>query len=220
MVDQSFLQSVERAWQEFFEEHKRNDRNSKKLMNQRLKENIQQLKLFQGAEHWKHAEALLWLTFEENVAIPVMNPELWSELFPYVKQGYEEQKMPHVKWMYQAFGFVSVYDYLQCQPEDVLRQALAIEPENNEVAELLYLEHLQLLDFALHELPIALCVDKQTCLNVVEEARELQKQFPHLKFVKRRYGGNLEVYEQVLTDWLAYQQTDRKVPFHDRREAI
>ncbi len=218
MIDQSFLQSVKRAWREFFEARERNDRNSKKLMNQKLKENIRQLKLLEGAEHRKHAEALLWLAFEENVAIPVMNPELWSELFPYVKQGHEQQKMPHVKWMYQAFGFAGVYDCLRCRPEDVLRQALSIEPENNEVAELLYLEHLQLLDFALHELPIALCVDKQTCLNVVEEARELQKQFPHLKLV-RRYGGNLEVYEQVLADWLAYQRTDKKVPFYDRRRA-
>ena len=188
-------------------------------MSKKLEENIRHLKSLEGAKFEKYANALLWLAFEDKVDIPVMNPDLWDKLFPVVKQGYEEHKMPYVKWMYHAFGFKGVYAYLQCQPEDVLRQALAIEPKNDEVAGMLYREHLQLLDFALHELPLALCVGEKFCLEAIEEAKQLRMRFPRLSSVERRGGGTLEMYEQVLADWLAYEQNNRKGIFRDRREA-
>ena len=105
MFSSSFLKKVNQDWQTFLEARERKDKISKKVMNQELQARIEQLKRLEGREHQDYSEALLWLVFENDLAIPVMNPDLWTELFPYVKQGYEELKMPYVLWLYYAFSF-------------------------------------------------------------------------------------------------------------------
>ena len=219
MVSDKSIEQVNSDWALFLEAHNRKDRESRNLMNQNLQKRIAQLKILDSKAHKEYSETLLWLYFENGSKIPIMNPQLWVELFPYVKEKYELREMPYVLWLYHAFSFQGVYDFLQCNPEDVLRLALKLEPANVKVAQLLYLEHLNMLDFALHELPWGLCVEKKVCLSAIKEAKELKSNYKDLESLKNRFGSSIEMCELVLNDWLIYEQTDRSKAFYDRRKA-
>jgi hypothetical protein len=213
-VTQHLLDQTKHQWSGFLEARKQNH---KKLMNDELKKQIfYASSLALGSEEQaQYARALLWLTFEENIPIPIMNPELWKTIFPSLKLGYESNQIIFMKWMYKAFSFQGVYEYLKpIDQDDILRLILTIEPGNKQVMEWLYIDLLSTLDFYLHEIPIGLLADKQVCLDTVVEAEELEEAYSGLRNLKSRFCS-LDYYKKRLNEWIAYKESGTTVSFWD-----
>ena len=152
---------------------------------------------------------MLWLRFEEGHPVPIENPQLWPLLFPTLRQGYEAGEVQFLIWMYRAFDFPDVYDYLQRQPEDVLRRALDLDPANDEVVWLLVVELLNRLDYGLHELPSTFVLPPEVLLAYVAEVHSLQERFPHVAHAVSRHGESLADYEEALRHGLQQNEQGR-----------
>lgn len=103
------LEQLRQDWRFFSEAGWHKNKTARKRINQTLRTKIQHITTLEADKYKAYAEALLWLTFEEDVLIPVMHPALWRQLFPYLKKRYEARERPFVRWMYHAFSFEGVY---------------------------------------------------------------------------------------------------------------
>ena len=194
----AFLKQVREDWQPFLDALKLQDEEREKLLAKELKRHHKFLGSIGGEVLEKYAVALLWLNFEEGAGHWLMLSSIWSTLFPFVRRGYEQNKMPYIKWMYQAYRFGEVREYLWHSPQDVLRKALSVEPENAQVASWLHRENLNLLQQVLLKSSDKLLVNKQRCLEVIRETEILQRQFLPLISATSNYGYTLEMLADKL----------------------
>jgi hypothetical protein len=178
-------------------------------MNAALNDRIAHLEGLSADDQRSHAHVLLWLRFEEGLPIPVENPQLWPFVFPFLCQGYEAGEVRFMAWMYHAFNFPDVYNYLQCQSADVLKRALELDAGNAEVARLLVIELLNRLDHGLHELPDTFVLPPEVLLNNFAEVRRLQGRFPQLADVASKHGSRLSDYEKELRKGLQQHRRGR-----------
>ena len=166
------IDSVRQEWQNYFTYKKRK---IKKIWKLELEKNIAKINSLSGKQLDSYIKHMLELKFDYLLNIPIEEPRLLDKVIEYYKQEYPKRDTKLLIWLYKSHLFNGIYNIFGIDYTNFLREALSIERNSKEALELLYTENLNILDYATHELPYGLCLEKSYCLELIKECEELEK---------------------------------------------
>ena len=205
-------ESIENEWSQYLISRKSG---VKKQWKPIFEENLRKLDSLSGEELDSYLYALCEAYFDFELNIPIENPKIWSKI---LKQWQSKVNEPDVKllmWVNRAFSFNGVYKLFQMEPIEVLEKIIEIDPNNNEAERLIFLDRLDLLDFAMHHLPSSLVIDESVCYKAIERCDNMLKKAPNLSSCKTRFGGDFYYYKKMFLGWLKYKSQDINQDFYE-----
>ncbi len=145
---------------------------------------------------------------DEKIDIPLQHPRIWRRILSLWQDrlAVQPEHEQTLLWLVKAISFDGAYLILKTDPDDILKGILQRNPEQKEAQQLLFLSHLDSLDFALHELPHGLLIRADICVQLVDECEALIKTNPDLMECKTRFNLDLTYYRSTLNEWLNSEQ--------------
>lgn len=181
-----------------------------------LEEQLINFTSLDGEELQKYIEDLCIEYFDNDChEIPIQHPKIWTVVLNQWSTKLESNDTQYLMWAYKAISFDGVYSLMELDPKEILIRILEVEPENNEVKALLFQEHLNTLDFALHELPTGLVVDRRVCEDIIVSCERMVKDMPELKFLTSRFNCDYETYKNTFFSWCEYIDRNIKIDFYE-----
>lgn len=207
---------IEAEWRDFFSARKTGIKKIWKPLFEKRLENIESLS---GIKLQEYVEALCSAYFEHNrKEIPIQNPQIWDKVLEIWSLKLKSPDVRHLLWIYKAFSFKGVYNLLKLEPKDIIEKVLEITPNHAEAEQLLFAEHLNLLDFALHHLPTCLVVEESVCVATIKKCEMMIGQNPELLSCETRFNLNYTHYKKMFDSWVEYKNCQIKEDFFERIE--
>lgn len=186
-----------------------------------LEQRIAALHAINSDEMPSYIDGLFRAYFDDGHAdIPLQHPAIWRLGLDRLTEGINSESPEHLIWAFKARSFQGVWEILPEQarsenPRTLLQRVLELVPHHQTARELLFLDYLDALDFAQHELPDYLCVDEDVCTSMIQACEALLTESPALANVKTRFGGGFEHYRAIHEGWLRYQDSKPDMAFFD-----
>lgn len=180
-----------------------------------LEKNIRAFESMQGKTLKIEIHEMCVAYFDKDcIGIPIQHPRIFEKVLAQLIDEINLDNEKYLLWAYKAIGLKDVYKTIQIEkPEQLLERAIELNPNNYEAKNLLMLEYIDSLDFALHELPHGLRLGESICINLIQHCEKLIDKNPELSDVKTRFGGNFEHYKSLYFSWIEYQEKEIKEDF-------
>lgn len=173
-----------------------------------LEKNICHFESMQGEQLKVEIHEMCVEYFDKGcIAIPIQHPRLFDKVLVQWANEIALDNEQYLLWAYKAIGFKDVYQIIQPkEPEQLLERVLELNPDNYEAKRLLFLNHIDALDFALHELPNGLVLDESVCIDLIQRCKSSIDESPELADVKTRFGSKFEDYKNLYFSWIEYKE--------------
>lgn len=148
------------------------------------------------------------------IEIPIQHPRIFTKILDQWADEIALNNEQYLLWVYKAIGFKGVFDIIQLeQPEHLLDKILKLNPDHDEAKKLVFMNQIDALDFALHELPHGLVINESACLDAIERCECLIAEKPELADCKTRFGGDFKYYKTLYCSWAEYKRTGVREDF-------
>lgn len=139
--------------------------------------------------------------------IPIQHPTIWEKVLVQWAQELSLNNEQYMLWAYKASNYKGVHKLVGADTSYLLDEILKFNPEHFEVKKLLLLHHVDLLDFALHELPIGVLLDDSVCMESIKCCESLIAGTPELADSQNRFGSRFNQYKELYLAWKEYKAT-------------
>lgn len=204
------IYDIKREWSDYLSAKKAH---IKKLYKSKLDARIEHIESLQPQELEVYLERLCEAYFDDHLDIPITHPTIWSKVLQRWQQNRSSLDTKNLIWIYRSSTYPHVYNLLELEPHQILEKILILDPDHAEAQRLLFLEKLDTLDFALHELPRGLVLTKETCLESIEYCEKKIMENPDLRHIHTRFDLDFEYYKHLFYDWQTYQEQNIQEEF-------
>lgn len=187
----------------------------KKVMKFELLERVAEIDKMALNDREQCLDSLIRLNFDEGFNFPLQDPRIWKFVLELFRKKKEELDPDYSVFLCNYYGAKGVYEIIGMEPSELLELTLKIKGKNENVAKALVLDYIDTLDFALHELPHALIIDREVCVGLIKRLTALLLEYPKLKTVKNRFKGDAELYIQLFEKWDHYESKDSDIRFEE-----
>ena len=206
------INDIKYEWTDYFVTRKTN---VKKLWKPKLDELISRIEDLKGKELENYLNLLCEAYFDYTLEIPILHPTIWSKILIQWENNISTLDVKNLIWIYKASTYKDVYKIFNFEPDQILENALELEPHNKEVKELLYLYKLDTLYFALHELPTGLVIDKEVCIRDIKECELMIKENKEFSNLRTRFDLDFEYYKNLFYAWQEYKLKNIEEDFYE-----
>lgn len=204
------VDDIRSEWSDYLT-YKKN--NIKKLWKTELNEQIDKIESLRDEELGEYLDLLCELYFEHNVKIPILHPKIWSKIIKQYKDNISNLNIQKLFWIYEVYTYPDVCKLFDLGSHQILKRILELDPTNKRAKELLFLEKLNTLDYALHELPRGLVVDKKVCIECIDYCEQKIQKDKSFSKIKTRFGLDFKYYKDMFLYWEEYQTNNIKEDF-------
>jgi len=189
--------------------------NVKRLWKPKLNELINKIEALKNKELEKYLNLLCEAYFDYNLEIPIAHPTIWSRVLRQWENNISCLDVKNLMWIYKAYNYNNVYELFNVEPYQILEKVLELESSNEKAEELLFLGKLDTLDFALHELPTGLVMDKEVCIKCIDYCELKIQKNKKLSNIKTRFNLDFVYYKNLFFYWQEYKVKNIKEDFFE-----
>lgn len=208
-------QSLHKKWSKFLSARKTGVKRAWKPL---LEERINEIESLNEHELRNYIESLCTAYFDEGLKIPIQHPQIWEKILENWKENLKSPDVKHLLWAYKAHFHRDVYQLLGMEDYEILDKVIEISPGHKEAERLIFKNRLDMLDYAIHELPRGLLIDESICLSAIERCENMARMNPELLTCRSRFNIDLAYYKKVLFSWLEYESSNIQQDFYEWME--
>lgn len=187
----------------------------KKVMKFELLERVAEIEKMDLNDREQYLDSLIRLNFDQGFNVPIQDPRIWKFILGLFRKKKEDLDPDYSVFLCNFSGAKGVYEIIGMEPHELLERTLKIKGKNENVAKALVLNYIDTLDFALHELPHALIIDREVCVGIIKRLTVLLLEYPKLKTVKNRFKGDADLYIKLFEKWDHYESKDSNIRFEE-----
>ena len=193
------INDIQEEWNDYFIYRKSH---IKKLWKAELNERIKRVESLEGEKLEKYLNLLCEAYFDYEMEIPIYHPAIWSKIIKRWEKDILHSDVKQLIWMYKA----NISTSFHLESFQILEKILELDPNHKEANELLFLDKLDTLDFALHELPRGLLVDKKICIEYINYCESKIKEDVNFSKIRTRFNLDFYYYKNLFFYWEEYQK--------------
>ncbi|WP_444946560.1 hypothetical protein ACJJIP_07505 [Microbulbifer sp. VTAC004] len=206
------IENIKEEWNKYLDAR---DTGIKHVWKPLLSKQLEEIKSLNKEDLNDYLLEICKLHFDVGLNIPVEHPNIWPQILELWKCKLDNPDEKIFLWLFKAKLYKDAYLLCSGEPKELLESALTINPESKEAKKLLFIENLDLLDFAMHSLPCGLHLEVDTCKSAISECEQMLVKNPELKIYKTRFNIGFSHYKEMFFAWLEYQEKGIKLEFFD-----